>query len=72
MRPAPTPPVTRHVDLPETVSIAYLAEIAGQDSAAVVQHLLRLRLFLGVYRGLNFEAAAKFLREYGIGANRID
>src|ERR1019366_2055161 len=58
----PDPPVTRCVSLPEKVSIAYLAEITGQDQSTVAGELVRLRLFLGLYRSLDFEAAAKFLR----------
>jgi hypothetical protein len=68
----PDPPVTRFVSLPDRVSITYLAEITVQDPSAVIGHLVRLRLFLGIYRGLDFEAAAKFLRKYGIGANKTD
>ena len=68
----PDPPIDRYVALPERVSVAYLAEITGQGVPAVVEELYRLRLFLGMYRGVEFEGAAKFLRKYGIGANRAD
>jgi len=68
----PDPPVTRYVSLPERVSITYLAEITGRDPSAVFEQLVRLRLFLGIYGGLDFEAAAKFLRKYGIGANKTE
>ena len=68
----PDPPITRYVSLPEKVSIAYLAEITDRELSKVIDDLVRLRLFLGIYRSLDFEAAAKFLRRYGIGANKPD
>jgi hypothetical protein len=70
--PAPPkdPPVVRQVTLPEKVSVGYLAEITGRELIKVVDELVRMRCFLGKYRSLDFEDAAKFLRKYGVGANR--
>jgi hypothetical protein len=68
--PPADPPIMKRVRLPETVTASYLAEITGQELPKVVQELKRLRLFLGYTRSLDFEAAAQFLRKYGIGADR--
>jgi hypothetical protein len=70
--PPPDPPISKRVRLPETVTAIYLAEITGQELPKVVEELKRLRLFLGYERSLGFEAAARLLRKYGIGAERDD
>src|SRR5690242_4660753 len=64
------PPIIRRVKLPETVTVRYLAEIAGGDVSSVIEELRRLRLFLGHHRSMPFEAAARFLRTKGVGADR--
>jgi hypothetical protein len=66
------PPISKRVKLPETVTIRYLAEITGREFPVIVEELKRLRLFLGYERSLDFQAAARFLRKYGIGADRED
>ena len=70
--PPPDPPISKRVRLPETVTARYLAEITGQEFSRIVEELKRLRLYLGSTRSLGFEAAAKLLRKYGIGADRDD
>jgi hypothetical protein len=64
------PPIVRRVTLPSKVSIAYLAELTGRDLSATISELYDLRLFLGIYRSLDFEEASIFLRRHGIGAER--
>jgi hypothetical protein len=68
--PDSQPPITRRVTLPEKVSVGYLAEITGQELRTVIDELVRLRLFLGVNRSLDFDDASNLLRRYGIGADR--
>ena len=68
--PAQETPITRHVTLPDKVAIGYLAEIIDQELRTIIDDLVRLRLFLGVNRSLDFDDAAKLLRKYGIEANR--
>jgi len=70
--PPADPPSSRRVRLPETVTPRYLAEITGQELPRIVEELKRLRLYLGDKRSLDFEAASKLLRKYGIGADRDD
>src|SRR5437879_4978495 len=67
---AQEPAIVRYVSLPEKFSIEYLTEITGQALRTTIGDLVRLRSFLGRYRSLDFEDAAKLLRKYGIGANR--
>ena len=66
----PEPEITRWVTLPEKVSIGYLAELTGQQLCTIINDLCRLRLFLGIYRSLDFESAARLLEQYGVGALR--
>jgi hypothetical protein len=68
----PDPPISRYVTLPERVSVAYLAELTGQDVPALFEELRRLRVYVCTHRGVVFEDAAKFLRKYGIWATKID
>jgi len=68
--PPAEPPITRHVTLPEKVSVKFMAEISGQELSVIVDDLVRLRCFLGLNRSLDFEDAAKVLRKYGISATR--
>jgi len=70
--PPADPPISKRVKLPETVTARYLAEITGQEFSKIVEELKRLRLFLGHERSLGFDAAARLLRKYGIGADRDD
>ena len=66
--PPPDPPITRRVNLPESVTVAYLAELTGQQPARIIEELKRLKCYR--QRALDFEAAARLLRNYGIGADR--
>jgi hypothetical protein len=54
--------------LPESVTVAYLAELTGQKPARIIEELKRLKCYRP--RALDFEGAAKLLRKYGIGADR--
>ncbi|HET7624851.1 MAG TPA: hypothetical protein VFM25_06250 [Verrucomicrobiae bacterium] len=71
-RPPADPPISKRVKLPETVTVRYLAEITGKEFLVIVEELKRLRLFLGYERSLDFQAAARLLCKYGIGADRDD
>jgi hypothetical protein len=66
--PPPDPPITRRVSLPESVTVAYLAELTGQQPDRIIEELKRLKCYR--QRALDFDGAAKLLREYGIGADR--
>jgi len=68
--PVPDPPIVKHVSLPATVSLGYLAEVTGQELATIIDELARLKLFLGLHRSLDFKSAAKLLRKYGISSIR--
>ena len=70
--PPEDPPISKRIKLPETVTARYLAEITGQEFPRIVEELKRLGLFPGYERSLGFDAAARFLRKYGIGAERDD
>jgi hypothetical protein len=54
--------------LPESVTLAYLADLTGQPPANLLEEFKWLK-FSGE-RALNFEEAARLLRKYGIGADR--
>jgi hypothetical protein len=69
-QPVPDPPIVKHVTLPAKVSLGYLVEVTEQDLATIIDELVCLRLFLGIYRSLDFKDAARFLRKYGISAIR--
>jgi len=68
--PAPYPPVTRHVRLPEKVSVRFLAEASGQDLHAIAKVMADLRIIVNVNRSVDFADAQKILRKYGIWAER--
>ena len=68
--PAPYPPVTRHVRLPDKVSIRFLAEAAGQEVHAISKVMSELRIIVSVNRSVDFADAQKILRKYGIWAER--
>ncbi|SRR6266487_6446371 len=67
---APYPPVTRHVRLPEKVSVLFLAEASGQDLHAIMEVMTELRIIVSVNRSVDFADAQKILRRYGIWAAR--
>src|ERR1700733_9835181 len=69
--PAPLPPISRLVSLPDVVAVRYLAEVSGASLNTII---LELREGYSVNRSVNrsvdFELAAKILRKYGIAAKR--
>jgi len=67
--PLPEPPITRHVRVPEKVTVKYLAEITGQPRYAVASLVNQLGVSLD--RSIAFEDAAQILRRYGIAAERV-
>jgi hypothetical protein len=66
----PEPPITRHILLPEKISIKYLAEIVERDLAVIIADLVRLRCYLGKNRSIDFEDAVRLLRKYGVAAEK--
>jgi hypothetical protein len=68
--PAPEPPITRHVTLPEKVSVRFLAEISGQALDTIARVMSQLRIGVSVERSVDFEDAARILRRYGIAAEK--
>jgi hypothetical protein len=68
--PVPDPPIVKHVTLPAKVSVGYLAEVTGQELARIIDELVGMKLFLGMYRSIDFQDASKLLRKYGISASR--
>jgi hypothetical protein len=67
--PAQEPPITRHVSVPEKVSVKYIAELTGQPRYAVTS--LMNQLGVSQDRSIAFEDAAEILRRYGIAAERM-
>jgi len=65
MRPAPDPPITRQISLPEKVSVKYLAEITGASVRTITT-------LVSIHRSVDFEVAARILRKFGIEAKRSE
>ena len=71
LRYGPIPPISRHVQLPATVTLRELATIAQREPAVVISDLLGFgTLALGVDRQVEFERAAMVLLTYGIEAQK--
>ena len=67
--PTPGPPITRHVTMPEKVSVKYMAELSRQPRYAIIA--LMIQLGISADRSVAFEDAAQILRRYGIAVERM-
>jgi hypothetical protein len=67
---APKPRLKRLVFLPDKVSVKYLAEITGASLHTMTILMQELQIVGEVSRSIDFEDAAKILRDYGILAKR--
>lgn len=68
--PAPYPPITKQIRLPEKVSVRFLAELSGQDLHTIIAVMYGLRICVDVNRSVDFADAQRILRKYGIWAER--
>ena len=68
--PASYPPITRKVMLPNVVAVRFLAEVSGQEPETVTALMNTLHILVDVNRSVDFAAAQKVLRYFGIWAER--
>jgi hypothetical protein len=68
--PRSYPPITRKLTLPNIVAVRYLGEVSGQDLATINAIMTELRIFVDVNRSVDFGAAQRILRHFGIEAQR--
>jgi hypothetical protein len=68
--PRSYPPITRKITLPNVVAVRYLAEVSGQDLVSINALMTELRIFVDVDRSVDFGAAQRILRHFGIWAER--
>ena len=66
------PPITRKVILPNVVAVRFLAEVSGQEPETITALMNKLYILVDVNRSVDFAAAQKLLRHFGIGAERSD
>jgi hypothetical protein len=69
-KPTPYPPITRKVTLPDVVAVRFLVEASGQELDTIVALMNKLRIGVDVNRSVDFGAAQKVLRHFGIWAER--
>ncbi len=67
--PASEPPITRHVSVPEKVTVKYMAELSGQPRYVITG--IMNQLGVSADRSVPFEDAAEILRKFGIAAERM-
>lgn len=63
------PPITKHVTLPDTVSVKQLIEVAGKKPFCIIADLMDLGLFVNIDGTVTFDIAARVLRWHGIMAS---
>src|SRR6266478_4283777 len=66
----PYPPITRNVILPNMVAVRYLVEVSGQELDVITALMKDLRIIVDVNRSVEFGAAQRILRHFGIWAER--
>jgi hypothetical protein len=64
------PAIWKRVALPEKVSVNYLAEVSGDTLGEFLEEMHKCRILIDANRAVDFDDAAKILREYGIAAER--
>jgi len=64
------PAIWKRVVLPREVSVKYLAEVSGDTLGEFLEEMRKLRILIDASRAVDFDDAAKILREYGIAADR--
>jgi len=67
--PAPTGSF-REVEIPETIAVSALAEIVGQKPFHIIADFMAFGVFATLHSEVQFEAAAKVLRKYGLIAKK--
>lgn len=68
--PVRYPPITQKVTFPDVVAVRFLGEASGQDLSTIVALMRELRIMVNVNRSVDFRAAQKILRHFGVWAQR--
>jgi hypothetical protein len=69
-KPAPSPPITAKVVLPESISVQDLARILGMKSFEVIKAAICLKAFLKATSVLPFSKASEICAVLGVEAQR--
>ncbi len=64
------PPVTRNITLPNVVAVRFLIEVSGQEPEVVTDLMHKLHILVEIDRSIDFGAAQRVLRHFGIWAER--
>ncbi len=68
--PAPLPPVTREIVVPEKTSVAQLAALLGQKPFRIIADLMQIGVFTTLNQVLDFETIARVARMHGSSAKK--
>jgi len=66
----PAPPITKKVTLPGVVAVRFLIDVSGQEPETVTGLMNNLHILVDINRSIDFAAAQKILRQFGILAER--
>jgi hypothetical protein len=72
VKPAPLPPVTGELLVPDRISVPKLAVAVGKKPFQIVADLMEAGVFATVEQELNFEAISKVVRKYRFRAKRAN
>jgi hypothetical protein len=64
------PPATRNITLPGVVSVRFLIEASGQRPEVVTALMRELHILVDIDRSIDFGAARRVLRHFGVSAER--
>lgn len=68
--PAPWPPITGELVVPELTTVLVLAKLLSQKPFKIIVDLMELKVMATVNHALDFEAISKVARKYGLIAKK--